>query len=391
MSARLNWWLMGALVVLLVVLQWMQPREVNWAETYRRTGKEPYGTFVTTEYLQRHVARSVVYNDRVAWRAVRDEDFPSPESATWMMIGREYAPDTAALDSLLHWVQRGGTWFLATEWVSPNVSAALDTLRTSWNPGVDTLRMVDTVFRNPAVTGLRLGMAMEGITQFDSTVWTVLAKNEHDQAVLVQRAYGSGRILFSSTPLLFTNYGFINDSLVSYPVHALSYVPRSVVIWDDYMHPASREETSLFGLFRQNTGARWAWYVVISVGLLYVVVYARRRQRAIPMLERIRNTSAEYVRTVGRLYYARHDNRNMANKLIRLFRDHVHQHLRLRTDLPHDVLVTQIAGASGAPASDVDAVLSAIAVIEDSDEPITDSELLRFNAILDTYHRKARP
>jgi hypothetical protein len=391
MNTRTRLLILGFVVVLLVVVQASLPRAVDWTESYDRAEKAPYGTWVTASYLERHVASSVVHNDRVAWRAVRDSGFPRPKGSTWMMLTPYYSPDTAALDAVLTWVRNGGTWFLGAEWVSPNVSEALDTVRTRWNPSVDALTLVHPAFERTTARGLRFGMAHEEFMAFDTTAWTVLAVNNDDQPVLMRRRYGQGAVILSCTPLVFTNYGFINDTLTPFAVGALSYVPRSTVIWDDYVHPGAERGLTLLDLFRQNTGLRWAWYVLWITALLYVFVYARRRQRAIPILEPVVNTSAEYVRTIGRLYYARHDNRNMAQKMIRLFRDHVHRRLRLRTDQPTDVLIEQVAGASGVPTEEVAVVLRAIDDVEGNNDPITEAELLRFHQILERYHRKARP
>jgi hypothetical protein len=59
---------------------------------------------------------------------------------------------------------------------------------------------------------------------------------------------------------------------------------------------------------------RWAYYVAIFSILIYVVVYARRQQRIIPIIEPFKNLSLEFARTVGTLYYQQKDHRDLAEK-----------------------------------------------------------------------------
>jgi hypothetical protein len=64
--------------------------------------------------------------------------------------------------------------------------------------------------------------------------------------------------------------------------------------------------------------------------LLTVLVYGRRRQRAIPVVEPLRNTSREFAGTIARLYWQRGDHADLARKLTAQFREEVRRRLRLQ-------------------------------------------------------------
>lgn len=385
-----TWIILGAITVVLIVAQVMQPRAVNWTESYDRARTEPFGTKLTTQYVKENIATRMVYNPAIAWRAIRDSTFPSPKNAAWVMITDSFRPDSLSLATILDFANSGGTVFIAAEMMSDNVVSALDTFELSWTGQSGRLRLVNPAF---GTSGGYSGAPRDGVAercfQHYGSSWTVLAENMDDNAVMLRGTMGYGTVILSSTPLMFTNYGFVDDSLTPFVIGALSYLPQSVIIWDDYVRPVRAESVGLLHLTNGRPGLRWAWYMLLTAGVLYVVVYARRRQRPIPILQTIENTSAEFVRTVGRLYFARRDNLNLANKMIRLFRDNVHQRLRLRTDVPNEQLAGQISSASGAPLDLVNDVLREISAIEQTDEPLSDDGLQRLHTILEKYHHKA--
>ena len=95
-------------------------------------------------------------------------------------------------------------------------------------------------------------------------------------------------------------------------------------------------------IFSQDS-LRWSWYMFMALGLIYIVFGAKRRQRKIPILETNRNTSLEFVETIGRLYFQQQDHKGIIKKQMHLFLAHLRQRYHLITRDLDDKLVERIS------------------------------------------------
>jgi len=81
----------------------------------------------------------------------------------------------------------------------------------------------------------------------------------------------------------------------------------------------------------------------MSLGLIYVIFGAKRRQRKIPILETNRNTSLEFVETIGRLYFQQQDHKGIIKKQMHLFLAHLRQRYNLVIRDLDDKLIHRVA------------------------------------------------
>lgn len=57
--------------------------------------------------------------------------------------------------------------------------------------------------------------------------------------------------------------------------------------------------------------------------VLFMIFTARRRQRVIPIVEKPKNRSLEFIQLIGTLYYQRHDHADLVRKKFRFFAEEV--------------------------------------------------------------------
>ena len=118
-------------------------------------------------------------------------------------------------------------------------------------------------------------------------------------------------------------------------------------------------------------------------------VRARRRQRIIPVIEPLRNTTVEFVRTVGRLYFRHGNHANLAHKKITYLLDYIRTHLRLPTGTRDAAFRHRVADRAGVPLADVETLFDAVERIAARDR-LTADELARFNAHVEDFYEHAR-
>ena len=119
--------------------------------------------------------------------------------------------------------------------------------------------------------------------------------------------HGKGAIYVHSNPIAFTNYYLLKNK-ESYTEKVFSYLPNKTVYWDPhikksvYSNKKDEDNTSVFNYFLQHETLTW-FLIVSSTGiLLFMLFNARRKQRAIPIIKPLENTTVAFTQTISSLY-----------------------------------------------------------------------------------------
>lgn len=147
--------------------------------------------------------------------------------------------------------------------------------------------------------------------------------------------YGKGRFVILLSALPFTNY-YIRDARgLEYLEKVFSYLPADQpMIWDEYSreyHPDTEVQDQGNSEFKnsplyfilQNKSLRMAWYLLLTLLLIFAVFSAKRRQKIIPVMEPKTNTSLQYVETIGQLYYEETEHQIIANEMKNQFFNYI--------------------------------------------------------------------
>ncbi|WP_126546711.1 hypothetical protein [Hymenobacter amundsenii] len=134
---------------------------------------------------------------------------------------------------------------------------------------------------------------------------------------------------------------------------------------------------------------RYATYLALLGALLFVVVEARRRQRIIPVLRPLPNTTLQFTRTVAGLYRQGGSHGLIAEKKIGLFLEH----LRARyhepgLDLTDDATRERLAQKSGIPRPEIDALVRRLNFALTAPQ-VSDAELLALSKAINSFRQAA--
>ena len=123
---------------------------------------------------------------------------------------------------------------------------------------------------------------------------------------------------------MFTNF-YLKPQLTEYAVKTLSYISGQTLIWDEYQKPnftANIDRSPIHFILSQDA-LRYGWYTLLIFLLLFALFESKRRQRLIPVIEPPRNTTREYIETIGQLYLSHNNNADLAHKKIVSFYDYI--------------------------------------------------------------------
>lgn len=141
-------------------------------------------------------------------------------------------------------------------------------------------------------------------------------RNYHPGTAFI-RTLGQGEIILVSSPLLFTNYGILDNEGRDYVFRLLSQMgDLPIVRTEAYMKNGKdmSAQQSPFRYFLSKPPLRWALYSTIAGILLFMFFTAKRKQRIIPVVSTPENKSLEFTELIGTLYFQKKDHADLVRK-----------------------------------------------------------------------------
>ena len=400
----------------------------NWYLSYGHEDTNPYGMSVLYDLLP-------VYN---AGERIMVEEAPADldlraHTGTFFSIGHHSGLSPADLDSLAAWAALGNTVFLAHE-ALPDYLPGLDSNRMRpvdgmAQYGTDSFFVADSTRVQPhwhlelELPALRLNFSEApfqtpedqklvyrvynkdepfpwSLIQSDSlrllfpevrTLGTAQSQGNFQGANLVEMPVGQGRILIFSTPMALSNFYLVQPDGRDYAERVLSHLTPGDLLWDagtrNTTTPYQPAESPLRFVLN-HPALRMAWYLLLLIGLLYLLFRSRRRQAAIPLLNPKSNQSLEYLNTVAKLYYQqRSDHRAIGEMMRDHFMGFLRERFHMRQPGLNEETALRLSSLSGQDAESVRSLFSRFSEL-DSRYEFQDYSLLRLHRELQQFYAK---
>ncbi len=419
--------ILGLLLIAVVVwLVQQNNRRFSWRETYRIESKEPYGCFAIYQLLQDYTpAKSVQpLTDSVAGQLPLDM-LEGP--ANYVFIGEGMYMRTEDLDDLLAFVGTGHSAFISCKVLPYDLMFHLYYNECAYEPWDDIRVKADTSislnFAHPAIAAERdYEYTFINAHEATATYWPYIGKEyfcdleeglvpigfmEDSLINFAKVPYGEGTFYLHTTPQVFTNFFVVNPAGREYASRALSHLNPGPIYWDKYsgvpdemarrnndiarnVEPERRlySESPLQFILEQPPLA-WAWYLLVVLALIYMLFRTRRRQRVIPIVDPNRNTSLQFLQTIGWLYYQKSSHQQVAVQAIKLWRTHVWDRYGLQWRHDDEQCRQQLIARSGLDAGLIDAIAKDVRNIPRY-TGLVEGELVKFHRRLEQFYGQAK-
>jgi len=382
------------LLMLYIVAQLNQPKRFDWTPTLRNNDKNPFGAFIPYTELKQLFSTARIQSHKIPLYNVLHKSIEN-ESA-YILLEPEFKPGKVDLEELLKYVQKGNTVFLASFAIDKKLLDTLglkmqifprlaDTDSTSINFVNPSLKAKGNyTFKRSTIDGF-----FNEIKKKDSTV--VLGITEDSVPDFVKVRFGEGFFLLHAAPLCFSNYFMLYQNNHDYLSKALSYISPTVTIlhWDEFYKTGREGSNTPLRFFLSNTFLRWALWLTIAAFVIFVLFEMKRRQRVIPVIEPLRNTTVDFVETVSSVYYSQHDNNSIARKKIQFWFDYIRQRYYLSTQNTDDTFVQQLQRKSGVSKELIELILKNIRRAE-AQPQITDDLLAELSNRIDEFYQLSK-
>ena len=429
MLTRQNMIAVGALllgmIVLIALVRGCGGERFSWRETYDQTSVQPYGAQVAIDLLknQRGEANVSAVEDSLRLFLANSD---APEPASYFFLGPALFMDSLDTSALLAFVERGNTALVSSKTIPFDLMFHLyyqECEHFYWDdyPQVrDSLAWVG--LRHPDLQPAdttRLRFLYQNIpTLYNWSFFPPEALCEGEEQFyalgdmndsfpnFVAREYGEGRFYLHTTPLAFSNLALLEEKALPYAERVLSHLPEGKIYYDVYSRVPEgvgrrrnvnnswagrrtfNSENELSYILSQPPLA-WAWYTALGLALCYLLFRAKRRQRVIPVLEQNRNTSLEFVSTIGRLYFLQNNHRKLGLQKFRLWKAHIRDNYGVHAREMDEAFVQKLAARSGVSVEVVEGIVNRGRVVERATN-IHEHTLITFHRQLEEFYQQAR-
>jgi hypothetical protein len=128
------------------------------------------------------------------------------------------------------------------------------------------------------------------------------------------------------------------------------------------------------------------WLLLLLLSILFIFG-SKRKQRYIEERPPLRNASVDFVKTIGRLYYQRHDNRNLAAKMAAHFLDQIRTRYNLSTAQLDETFEKKLAFKTGYDEQALHNLLYQVVHLQKM-PVVSDEDLMHFSRQLDLFYKQ---
>lgn len=388
---------------LLIVLQWLSPKPINWNLSYIKKDKIPFGTSALYEELSALFPTQTITNATLP--IYNTLNLNGIKNHNYIIINNVFKPDTLDTRELLKFAAEGNTVFVAANYFDGKFADSLKLktddyfdLGTNFNKDSAAINKItkqyDTVkinFSNPSLkkaVNYSYVKGFEGtyLESFDTLRSKVIGLTNGKEINFISIKMGKGQIFINTNPEAFCNYHFVSKNM-SYVFGALSCLPNQSIIWDEYYKAGNNKTDSPLRVIFNNPLLRNAYYLLLLSLIIFILFGIKRKQRIIPIIEPYRNTTLQFVDIVGTLYYQAGNHKNVADKKITYFLEFIRSAFQVKTTIYDDLFIERISNLSGIEKQKVHDLFYYFSDLSIK-QIISQQELLKLNRMIEEFYKE---
>ena len=354
---KLNRWFVVSIVVFLVllfILEMQLPKNFSWTPTFRHTDKQPFGSCLFDSLLSSTMPKGYTVTDSSLYQLAKD----SLQPRGILVVADEMNLIPAEVNAIFSMANNGSHVMLVAHGVGDFMCNRLGIRMWGYGNSFDLQNFVkynkeresfEWVSEENGYKPRRFMVFKPLITRkfnfetdsLDNVIRPCLdqqATLRHD-AVSATFRQGKGYITFCSLPLLFTNYGIVDQDNATFSLRLLTLMKDLPVVRTEAYCPQTSDEVQQSPLRYaiSQPPLRWALYTLMVGALLFLIFEGRRRQRVIPIEKAPENHSLEFIHLVGSLYYHSRERRSLVVRKWTYFAEELRRNIHLDvTDASED-------------------------------------------------------
>lgn len=351
-SLRLYIVLLVLLLIGIVIIDINRPKPINWEASYSIKDKIPLGLYVfdqeigaviNPQKIKKIAETPYEYLNKLYDYDTLVNDYK--ENSTLFLVNEFSNLDEESSKELCYYASKGNTVFISSK-DFPQILK--DTLNFET---IGDYEYSDSIFcwmsnkkLDSQKYNLVQGIGNNYFKKIDTLTTTILGYQTGDsiRANFIKIPYFSGNFILHTQPTAFTNFHLLKKNHANYTQNLLSYLPKKNIAWFVKNQDGRIESRSQFRYILAQPSLKWAWYIFVFGMLFFMIFNAKRKQRIVPIFKPLQNTTVEFAKTIGNLYFQEADHQNMIDKKIVFFLEKVRQDYLIDTTKLDDVFIKRL-------------------------------------------------
>jgi hypothetical protein len=390
------YYILAFVFIAVIVLQYIQPKPVNWSRTYLKKDKIPFGCYAVFNLLESY-GKTIEVNQQSLYNLNgQSEDSP----ATLLIVNDRIELSKLDIKSLFSYIKRGNTVCIAAtefdkaiqdtfrlrtsyNWI--NVHSSIDSLLLKQLFGIRYIAPENNILKSYVYPQVATETYFTG---FDTTLFRVSSVNTKNDPVLLEASVGKGKLLLSSLPDVFGNLFIVNHANRFYTYTLLSKLKNNNILWDEHYKTYNVQEKGMFRFIFGNDALYMA-YCITVLGLLFFMVFEmKRRQRAIPVIRPLQNSTLEFVDVISHVYFNTNNHKHIAEESIQYFYFYVRKKFNVNTNSMDEPFYNTVHRLSGIEKDSVEKLFVYCENLKKA-PALTENDLLELNNRINNFKQKS--
>ncbi|MBB1140915.1 DUF4350 domain-containing protein [Myroides sp. WP-1] len=370
-------------------------KPIHWYESYSNRDKNPYGLYIFDQEVQRLLGQdSLLRFDSSIYDFLSDQLYDTLHPSNLIILAdRSGDLDEYTADYLKAYVEEGNTaiilqgsfnnmflevFGLEEDYIYSSVRAdsqantILELTNEQLTKQKFTVRNVDYSNEFMIVDSLKNNIDILGYKTIQDTI---------KQVNLVRVRQGKGELLLGLDPIILTNYYLLSSNNHLYAEGLFSYLPNQKTYLYGQEASQKQESRSLLRFIFANTALRWAWYFFLLTLLVFTLFTAKRRQRIIPIIKPVKNTTIQFTKTVANLYIQSKDYSDLMHKSIIYTLEKIRRKYYIETTNLDENFVHYYHLKSNKNQQDILAYVQFVNQFRQQQHPATEADLVQLNRL----------
>ena len=344
-------------IVGIIALDSSTPKPINWSPTYSINDKIPFGLYVFDQEMNSILKPDTLNTVNVTPYEYFDDLYnydtlvnTYTTSGTFIAINEFANLDDESIKELLYFSSHGNTVFLSMKTMPQML---LDSLKLDYRSDFEISNNTAFWFTNEKLGSdkynLVEGLGSNYFSKIDTLNTTLLGYQGTDKAFAnyIKVSYKQGNFYLHLQPAAFTNFHLLKGNHHEYAEKVLSYLPKGNIYWYTKDLTEGHISQNPMRFIFSQPALKAAWYLFLLGMLVFIFFNAKRKQRIVPVIVPLENTTIEFTKTIGNLYFQEGNHHTIIDKKIIYLLDKIRREYLLDTTVLDEKFVQKLQHKTG--------------------------------------------
>lgn len=365
-------------MIILVLFEANKTERMNWRKNFDINQKSPFGLFVFNNEA------NALFKNKIKKTSETPYDYYQADKKPHNILVIEEEIDKESWNKILDQVSEGSDAMLIVSEMPKQISDSIGYYDSQISfEDENVLKLTDKKFTNDFIhldkfpSGRGFTFIKPGVEVLGKTV----EKNNTDQANFIKIRFGKGNVYVHCEPLFITNYYLLKRGNARYAQDVFSYLGDRETIW--FVENDAKVSQFFLRFILSKPALKYAWWVLLGGLVLFIFFNAKRKQRIVPIIEPLKNTSVDFVKSIGNLYLQEGDFHDMMAKKAQYFLNKIRMDLLIDTQHLDAEFAKKLHLKTGKPVEKIEEAIRLIKKAQDPYAQVMKEDLAKMNTLLD--------